>query len=626
MFILNKNVLLGGSMSLFKRITGFMKSYTKTFNQFRNYFADAQLVRLFMLSIFFTLYGAWFIVFFSPIFLRGQELLLRVFGAFTIFSALSVLACLFLIKYKFKTPGKKAFFTEALLSLVAVVNLALSLFMLDFSIKLGYEMNFIMWTVAYGLMCSLFYIRVSFIIFMNLFSMGWLAHIVTHLSMDTISINLVGSMIAFAFIFLLGSIMRYNAGVNAFKGRMAAEELREALIGVNEEVNAQNAELKRVTDELRKTNEDQKIFTASMNHELRTPLNGIIGSMQVMLQDDSLSEEQRSNIERALKSGNILLEIVNNMLDFSKMEAGQFEIIEHDFDLRDIIDALTKSFEPLAEKQGLKYILNVPTDTICSLNGDATRIQQIAMNLISNAIKYTDEGSVSVSFAVLENKIRFVVADTGQGMTESAQKDLFTPYKRFNVVKNASIQGTGLGLAIVNNLINSMNGVIEIDSKLGKGSTFTVELPIKVVDSSIKWETKKDVEHIEVTSLNLIGKKILCVDDNKVNLAIFKGLLKQTEADIELVDSGKSAIEKSLQRKYDIIFMDCMMPEMDGIEAMKRIRELSSINAYTPIIALTANAGPTKEAEYREIGFEGYLPKPVIRDELLSLLAHYLDN
>lgn len=612
-------------MSLFKMIGRKIKQDREDYYAFRTSYTDSQALRLFIMNIFILLYGIWGTFCLVPVFPDDTSRTMITFIIRDIFSVIVLALTIFGLKYKFKSNRAKEILFDVLFSLVALFDTTWALLTTLNSVRAGMKVSLIIWTITLGILYALFYMKFWLALLLYLYSMACIVYWCTGLSIIVLEPSDAMSGSVFAIVFLIAYFTRYKAGLRAYKGRRTAEELREALLVANNEMSSQNDELKRLTDELKKKNEDQRTFTASMNHELRTPLNGIIGSMQVMLQDETLTDEQRGDIERALKSGNILLEIVNNMLDFSKMEAGQFEIVEQNFDLKDVVETTIKTYEPAAKEKGLDYITEISEDTICSLKGDSTRIQQIIMNLVSNAIKYTDTGSVTVSFVVDNEKLIFAVQDTGQGMSEAAKSNLFTPYKRFNVVKNANIQGTGLGLAIVNNLINSMGGSIVVDSEVGKGSKFTVVLPVSIVDDTLRWNSERTVEHVEVRDLNLSGKRILCVDDNKVNLAIFKGLLKNTNAELDLVNSGKAAIEQSVGKKYDIIFMDCMMPEMDGIEAMKRIREVSDINSPTPVIALTANAGPTKEAEYKEIGFQGYLPKPIIREELLSLLSTYIE-
>ena len=332
-------------------------------------------------------------------------------------------------------------------------------------------------------------------------------------------------------------------------------------------------------------------------------------------------------MEKAFSSSETLIQIVNDMLDYSKLEAGEFSIVEASFDLRLIMKNIMAVSFPMAEKKGIIINYDIDAEMPCMYEGDSIRIQQIFQNIISNGIKYTERGSVNVKIRYMDDDLLFSVTDTGIGISERAMENLFDPFKRFDEKKNRFIQGTGLGLSIVKKLLEQMDGTIEIDSTLGQGTSVFIKIPLKVNDLAIRYKDAfalgKDESGDAVP--DLIGKKIMCIDDNKVNLSVFKGLLKSTNAEVVLATGGMSGVERAREEKFDIIFVDYMMPDMDGIETFERLKS-EGLNTKTPIIMLTANAGAEAEALYRRKGFDGYLAKPILKEKLYAIIRETLQN
>ena len=381
--------------------------------------------------------------------------------------------------------------------------------------------------------------------------------------------------------------------------------------------------------------EAQSKFLANMSHEIRTPINAVIGMNEMILRENENKDiqEYAENIGRASK---LLLDLVNEVLDFSKIESGQLELIEDVYDLSSVIKdelLLLKTRigdKPIAVKVNIDHKL--PTRYM----GDELRLKQILTNLLSNAAKYTKEGTISVSVFfqwINAEKINlcFSIADTGMGIKEEDIISLFDGFKRLELSKNRNIEGTGLGLNITKQLVELMQGSIAVKSEYGKGSTFTIFIPQKVVDKrpigdgdAVK-NIGKEPEKPEGSKFTAPNAKILAVDDNSMNLSVIKGLLKRTQVKLDLAKSGRECIELSKQKTYDMILMDHMMPELDGVETLKLIREDGhNPNCNTIVIALTANAIAGSREMYLEYGFNDYFAKPIQAGKLEELLMTYL--
>ena len=345
-------------------------------------------------------------------------------------------------------------------------------------------------------------------------------------------------------------------------------------------------------------------FLASMSHEIRTPMNAIYG-MSEMLDRSDMTDTQKGYVSNIKKSSNALLSIINDILDFSKIEAGKMELVNADYNVAMLLDNLQVIFSMLCGEKGLDFHLTI-SDTLPDMAfGDETRLRQILTNLLSNAVKYTKQGSVSLIAGMEEDAMRFEIKDTGIGIREEDKVKLFTPFEQLDARKNKDIIGTGLGLAITLNLCYLMRGNLWFESTYGTGSTFYVSIPYEKADRQVYEEVK------EVKEFAAPEAKILVVDDIEINLVVVEALLSAFEIVPDLAQSGNEAIELAKENRYDIIFMDHMMPGMDGLETTAHIRSLGGWNDKVPVIALTANAIMGVEQMFLDNGLDGFLPKPV---------------
>ncbi|MDR2952166.1 MAG: response regulator, partial [Treponema sp.] len=375
-------------------------------------------------------------------------------------------------------------------------------------------------------------------------------------------------------------------------------------------------------------NKQKSNFLATMSHEIRTPMNAILGITEIQLLDATLPRKTKEAFLKINHSGDLLIGIINDILDMSKIEAGKLELMPVKYDIPSLISDTVQLNLLRFESKPVEFKLLVDEIVPIELIGDELRIKQILNNLLSNAFKYTQKGevlfSIAAEYAAKEgNKITLVfrVSDTGQGMTAEQVRKLGTEYSRFNMEANRSTEGTGLGMNITRNLVQLMNGTIFVESKLGKGTTVTVRLPQKNAGTGIvgkemaeslrysRTDTVSNMKEIKITREPMPYGKVMIVDDVESNLYVAKGLMAFYELSIDTAVSGYEVIEKVKNGKvYDIIFMDHMMPVMDGIETTKAIRALGY---KAPIVALTANALTGQMEMFLENGFDGFISKPI---------------
>lgn len=376
---------------------------------------------------------------------------------------------------------------------------------------------------------------------------------------------------------------------------------------------------KRSQQEAEAANMAKSSFLANMSHEIRTPINAILGMNEMILREekDPAIRGYAGNIQA---SGNSLLSIVSDMLDISKIESGKLEIIPVDYEVNSLISDCCNMAAGRAKAKELELLVECADNVPMKLCGDETHIRQIIMNLLTNAVKYTEKGTVKLIVSGSFNDGGFVlkvdVSDTGIGIAEENLPQLFTQFQRFDLQRNRNIEGTGLGLSIVKRLCDLMSGTITARSVLGSGSTFTVELPQKVVDSTpcggVNLNYSAGAEHEYHHSFEAPEAKILAVDDLPVNLLVIANLLKETRIKIDTAGSGRECLDKCSQQKYDLILMDHMMPEMDGVLTFEKLHgDKSSPNFKTPVIMLTANALAGMREQYMDVGFADYVSKPV---------------
>lgn len=381
-------------------------------------------------------------------------------------------------------------------------------------------------------------------------------------------------------------------------------------------------------------NEAKSLFLANMSHEIRTPINAILGMNEMILRENRNEqiEEYAGNIRSA---GNSLLYLVNDVLDISKIESGKLEIMENIYELSSFIHDCYSMVAEKAEKKGLELTVSCDPQLPSKLKGDESRLRQIVTNILSNAAKYTEKGSITLSFdsRYQDGKLMLVinVKDTGIGISKENMEKLFTQFTRFDMEKNRNIEGTGLGLSLAKRLTDLMQGEIEVQSIYGVGSSFTVTIPQQVVDAEPigdfhqKYSSVADQAGKYHQSFEAPDAKILVVDDTKVNLKVIVGLLKSTKIKVDTALNGRQCLEMVSQTAYDLIFMDHMMPEMDGIDTFAEMRKLkNSPNKNTPVIMLTANAITGVREQFLQAGFTDYLSKPVSGDTLENMILKYL--
>ncbi|MCQ2522872.1 MAG: ATP-binding protein [Lachnospiraceae bacterium] len=386
------------------------------------------------------------------------------------------------------------------------------------------------------------------------------------------------------------------------------------------------------------SNVAKSAFLANMSHEIRTPLNAIIGFSEVLLKNDNLGDS-REQIEDIRNSSNSLLAIINDILDISRIESGQFELVEENYKIGHVIKDAYLIIETLAKKKGLEFHMEMDENIPKVLYGDAVRLRGILVNVLNNAVKYTPKGSVTFKGfldEIREGKawLRFEVSDTGIGIKEENIDKIFRNFSRVDKNVNVNIEGTGLGLAIVKGYLELMGGKITVESTYGVGTKFVIRLPQVIEDSTPIGKIMLEKGNSENNPSNIGDVKFenvraLAVDDNRVNLKVISKSLQIYGVAVDVAASGAESIELCKKNEYDIILMDQMMPEMDGIEAMRRIRELSPSFAKggnCKIVALTANAIAGVREELIEEGFDEYLSKPVNFKKLEELLKNYCTN
>lgn len=378
----------------------------------------------------------------------------------------------------------------------------------------------------------------------------------------------------------------------------------------------------------------QKSLLASVSHEIRTPINAVLGLDEMIIREAE-NDKVRDYAYDIKTSGELLLSLVNDILEFSKMESGILRLSPKEYSLTNLLTEVCTVIRTKAEAKDLDFIVKVNPDTPDVLVGDSQRIRQVLLNLLNNAVKYTQTGSVTftVDFDEKEEKsvrLLFHSIDTGIGIREQDIPKIFQPFVRVDEEKNKKIEGTGLGMGITENLLELMGSRVSVESKYGKGSDFSCRIVQEINGGKTvgEFDPKAVIQTAEDNggAFKCPDARILVVDDTRLNLKVFKGLLKASEAEIETAISGPDSIENSKKTKYDIIFMDQKMPGMDGFEAMKEIKNNKDclINHTTPIVLLTANATPGMYEEALAQGFSDYLTKPIVIGSLYKIIRNLL--
>ena len=407
----------------------------------------------------------------------------------------------------------------------------------------------------------------------------------------------------------------------------------------------ENKELLREKENAESASKAKSAFLANMSHEIRTPINGILG-MDSMLLKECKDESLRDYALNIQSAGQTLLSLINDILDISKIESGKMEILPVTYSVFTVLNDCYNMVAVRAKDKNLELVMDISPEIPTALFGDEVRIRQVVNNLLSNAVKYTNEGSITLSVRSeklsvdpiqggnsKQVKLFIQVKDTGIGIREKDREKLFNDFVRLDEKRNRNIEGTGLGLNLTKQLLDMMGGSIEVESTYGEGSVFTVCLLQQVSDEKPLGDFEKLYkQHVNVVDaaherFEAPEAKILVVDDVQMNLKVFAGLLKDTKIQIDTAMNGAEALELIQGKHYDVIFLDHMMPVMDGVEAFRRMKLLEkNPNAITPVVMLTANAVSDARNGYMDEGFSDYMAKPIREEVLLSTLKKFLSK
>lgn len=396
---------------------------------------------------------------------------------------------------------------------------------------------------------------------------------------------------------------------------------------------AQEEQLRTALAEAQAGQKAKSQFLAVMSHEIRTPLNGILGMLDQLL-DSDLNADQQSKATLARQSATSLLTILNDTLDFSKLESGSIELENVDFDPVQTVTEALATFEPIAEEKGLDLRQSAISDMDQWLCGDVMKIRQILLNLVGNAVKFTDRGHVHVSVSQHQSSdqlwLRLSVSDTGVGITAESQARLFESFTQADNSISRQYGGTGLGLAISQGFATAMKGRITVNSAVGQGSTFQLDVPVaRTQRSKLPTGKKTGIPHKKAAKPIvpfLAGKKILAAEDNPINTLVLKGYLEPLNLDVRYVENGREAVDAASQEPFDLILMDIHMPEMDGVTATRAIRRGEDVNRNTPVIAVTADAIAGDREKFINAGMDDYVPKPIDCDLFYKVLGQYLEK
>ncbi len=430
------------------------------------------------------------------------------------------------------------------------------------------------------------------------------------------------------------------------KERQARAESEQKLNELTDELTHSNKSLRRFNDHLEKLVEERTLeasrardealaaskakseFLATMSHEIRTPMNAIIGFTELLLHKMGLNEDQRQYVERIHGSSKALLQIINDILDFSKIEAGKLDIESVDFNFNQVLNDIRNMYSQQAEKKGINLTFKVDDTIPAMLIGDPLRVTQIITNLISNALKFTEQGSVTVTANLVEEQdnsliIEFCCRDTGIGIPQSAQEKLFSAFTQADSTTTRRYGGTGLGLSICRSLVGMMGGEIWLRSKVGNGTSFYFTLPFKVSEKQPEPDDNQD--GAETEDRGFTGRKVLLVEDNEINQELAQALLTDMGFEMDIACNGLESLEMVKLHDYDLVFMDLQMPLMDGLTATTRIKQQQP-EFKTPIIAMTANASEEDRKRCMEAGMDDFISKPISIDALQTVIGRNLNS
>lgn len=378
-------------------------------------------------------------------------------------------------------------------------------------------------------------------------------------------------------------------------------------------------------DQAEKANKAKSEFLSNMSHEIRTPLNAIVGFSECLIESPNLDSEAKDHAKDIVDASNNLLEIVNGILDISKIEANKMEVVSKEYNPKEVFNGLCKLIIPRIGSKPIEFRSNITEDLPGILKGDVGKLKQVVLNILTNAAKYTDRGEIIFSVSCINRidtkkcSLNIAVKDTGRGIKKEDINKLFNKFERFDEDQNTSTEGTGLGLAITKSLTEMMGGRITVSSNYGEGSTFRINIEQDLISMEAPVGSS---EEIEIDYSLHTGKRILVVDDSKINLKVANNILKPYNFTIVEACSGFEALELAETGTFDLILMDIMMPKMNGVECLRRLKEIPGFDI--PVVALTADAIEGQDEKYIQAGFNDYLSKPIDRYQLNRVLNKYL--
>ncbi len=423
----------------------------------------------------------------------------------------------------------------------------------------------------------------------------------------------------------VGLISYLNHRFNNMSVQRAQEEIdknRSLALSLEEKVRERTKELEEMAEKANAASKAKSMFLATMSHEIRTPMNGVIGMID-FLREMEASPEQEEAIDIIQTSADALLNIINDILDFSKIESGKVEFKADWFDLKGLVYDVYQMFKHRAVQKGISLNLHCPNEDGYEFYGDSAKVRQILINLISNALKFTHEGSVDINVeSWMEGediRIRYTIKDTGIGIKEEDLEHLFKPFTQVDQGNARHFQGTGLGLSITRLLAEKMNGQVGVHSRYGEGASFWVEIPFKIREKARALQVVD--KNTSMTGMEKADINMLIVEDNPINQKVAQRIFKKIGYNPDLASNGKEGLEKATDNSYDIIFMDIQMPEMDGLEATRALRKLG---VDSIIVAMTANAFASDRQDCLNAGMDDFVAKPIKVGDIKKVIGRVL--